>query len=668
MRPAHRIRAAVAATLVLTGLLAGSAGAQGPAGLDAPPAPVDPQTWVLPEQMTWSDYKRIPGFDWTDPAIQPKRKFRAALILGDFKDRTFIMEDAPGSDAAGNPQGVGNVPRVHLADFYKDFLMTQPQPLNRFHTVNEYWLENSYGVLGIDADGFGPYRMDYKEHEYGLGGSDAGGAGNACPIGDTCGRGFDNELLTKSAADVTAGQALNGARDYDFRFLLHAGYDESGVWQEFGEMKFQTKEAVTEAFGNPDANKPNWVATRYVPWTSFFAGEGIWSHATPGVMSTQGENDGASTYAHEFSHILGVLDNYNNPYGNPVRRAYSGPWDMLSRGTFNGPGGPHNRWQIPPTLGGTMGSHHMIRNKIRLGFSKPGEVLALERDALARTGPITADIWARAVPLGPAAGRIGLHGITIAMDQDRSPSCSISDDYRCDGGGYNLYTLEVVDRMGYDSFTPDHGVLIAKNKPADTAPFIWVTDSHAEDFNKVDFLRPDGTPAMISKGDYRQLADSLFHAGTGDDVVSEYVDTANRMHFYVLGITRDAQGVLSYRVGVRSLDGGGPFTRGVTLADAAGDPAAPGRVAVYRYSITNTGQATDLIRLSASTAAGWTTTLQHRVVEIAAGATVEVPVYVTLPSVEPDETLDPTSLTFSIASETDSTKTGTSTRQVTPVQ
>jgi len=47
-----------------------------------------------------------------------------------------------------------------------------------------------------------------------------------------------------------------------------------------------------------------------------------------------------STYAHELSHVLGIGDNYNNPFGVPAQRDYSGPWEMLSRGTFNGPGGP----------------------------------------------------------------------------------------------------------------------------------------------------------------------------------------------------------------------------------------------------------------------------------------------------------------------------------------
>ena len=281
---------------------------------------------------------------------------------------------------------------------------------------------------------------------------------------------------------------------------------------------------------------------------------------------------------------------------------------MLSRGSFNGPGGNHNRYQVPPTRGATMGSHHMLRDKLRMGFLRPDEVMFLDRNALAVTGPVFTDVWAREIPVGPTVGRSGIHGLYISLtDGDKRPACTVAEDWRCDGGGYHNYTLEVVDRMGSDSFTPDHGVLIAKNKLADLAPFKWVIDSHPEDIDKIDFTRPDGTLAKVTKGDYRQLVDALFHAGTGPGVVSEYQDTANRLHFYVLQNKRDDQGVLSYRVAVRSLDGGGPFTRGVSMADGSVEPAAPGRVAVHTFKVTNTGQGEDLIRLKATTAAGWVT-------------------------------------------------------------
>ncbi|MFP3361485.1 hypothetical protein R0K17_29695, partial [Planococcus sp. SIMBA_143] len=72
--------------------------------------------------------------------------------------------------------------------------------------------------------------------------------------------------------------------------------------------------------------------------------------------------------------------------------------ELMSRGSFNGPGGPHTRWMVMPTLGGSAPSHHMLRNKINQGFLSEEDYLNVDRDALAETGPVFADILARAVP------------------------------------------------------------------------------------------------------------------------------------------------------------------------------------------------------------------------------------------------------------------------------
>ena len=305
--------------------------------------------------MTWGDYKPIPLVDWREGESDPPKTLRAALILGDFQDQKFRV-----SETTIDPTGQPGLGVEDPAKYWLDYLFYDTDPLSpqRGHTVNEYWLENSYGLIGVDAEAFGPYTMDGKMYEYGVRdfGSDAD-----CPDGpDGCQGDFDTEVVQKSLVDVTASQQEHG--EFDFRFLLHAGYDESGVWLNYGRALFAEPDDVTDIFGPADPEHRNWATTRYVPWTSFFSAQQIWSHALPGALSTQGESDGGSTYAHELSHILGVLDNYNNPYATNPDRAYSGPWDMMSRGTFNGPGGPFERNQIPPTQGGTMGSHHMIRN------------------------------------------------------------------------------------------------------------------------------------------------------------------------------------------------------------------------------------------------------------------------------------------------------------------
>ena len=433
-------------------------------GLRTFPEPVDEQSWKLPRDMTWEEYKPVPGIDWRDTDIEPERVIKGALVIVDFPDREFILSQEEESEIAGNPIDVGSIPRDEIGQFWLDFLNT-PQKLNNYRTIDEYWRENSYGKWAIDLDAFGTYRMDHNEFQYGL--NEFGQQANMPP-------GFEGKNLRREAIEKASQDIEASGETYDFTFIVHAGYDESGVWQELGEMMFQNPESVTDAFGPPVEGMPNSAVTRYVPWTSWYAASSIWSSASGGV-SIQGENDGMGTFAHEFGHIMKLADNYNNPYANPVSRSYSGPWELMSRGSFNGPGGPHTRWMVPSTLGASAPSHHMLRNKIKQGFLSEDQYLQLDREELVVTGPVFTDVLAREVPVGEEFGREGLLGINISM-VDLTPKNSLEDDWRADmqrgEKWYDNYTLEVVDRVGYDSFLPDAGVLLAKTKNAESAPNI----------------------------------------------------------------------------------------------------------------------------------------------------------------------------------------------------
>lgn len=541
--------------------------------------PLDPQNWKNPDHMTWADYTKIPGTDWADPAAKGSvRTVKGALVLLDYPNQPFVVTQPEGSTIFRNPSAEAHdIPRDQVAAFYRDFLNT-PNALNRGHTIHEYWMEDSGGRVGVELTGFGPYEMSGKDHEYAM--EFQGGTG--CPAGDTC----TKDLRTEGGGLWVGDVGPQRAAEFDFVFYLSAGQDESSTWQEFGMMKFPTPEEVPDEWGPPDPALPNWVRTRYVPWTSWQAGSTFWPNAQIGVDSVQAESSGMAVYAHELSHILGVLDNYNNPYANPVRRSYTGIWEMLSRGSFNGPGGPHSRWLIPPTAGASLGAQHMLRNKLKLGLVDEKNVLRLSRDALADSGVVVARVTARAVQ----PGEKGLSGINVAFDTgDRSPFCRWQQDPRCDGGDYDNYTLEVVDRMGADSFTPDSGVLLAKTKNRDAAPFVWVIDANPQNIGMTDYVLPDGTAVPITVGDYRQLSDALFHAGTDSGSEYEYVDEANRLHFYVTDRHRDRRGVLSYTVAVRSLDGSGPHLRGLRLLPAVGAPAGAG-VSRCSFPLFNTGR------------------------------------------------------------------------------
>jgi M6 family metalloprotease-like protein len=561
--------------------------------------------------------------------------------------------------------------------------------LNHFTTMNGYWMEDSLGRYGVDLDAYGIYHLTGNQWEYWL--RDAGNAGAACPTGFTCNRNARTEGRNAWIADV----GLDVVNSYDNVFYVQAGQDESSTWQEFGEMMFQTMDDVTEPFGNPDPTKPNWAPTRYIPWSSFAAAKGVWPSAS-GNSSTEGESSGMGTYAHELSHNLGIGDNYNNPYGIPLRRSYTGPWDMLSRGSFNGPGGPHRRWLIPSTEGGSLGSNHNVRNRIELGTIDEANVLRLDRNQLDDSGPVVATVTARAAD----PGLDGLTGVNISLlpspdladpsRGDQSPSCVVAENPDCPGPTrtasgaisasslYNNYVLEVVDRIGNDSFQADHGVLIQRTKNADNAPFVWVIEAHPEDMNRVDFYRPDGSPAMVSYGDFRQLNDAAFHAGVGSGSQYEYVDEPNRLHFYVLDNFRQG-GIRSYRIGVMSLDGAGPQERGVKLG--------VGKVGVPRngwvdcsFSLKNTGEGvspnlgthpenvdgylgSDIYRLSATvTGTGWSGQLYNALATARFGKSTDVRVYVE----RADSYSGNGTVTLTATSESDPTKTATQTCTVRP--
>ncbi|KAI1653471.1 hypothetical protein F4813DRAFT_383250 [Daldinia decipiens] len=590
LKKAGKCRQAVSMTVLVSAVLSGHTWAA-PYTLQSDPFKVlDPQNWVNPDNMTWADYKTPPGTSWSDPSRKGSvRNFNIALVAVDYPDEPFVITRAPNSTVFGNPQLiVSGLDRTEVPAFYRDFL-NKPSDLNHNHTLHEYWMEDSGGRFGVDLTAFGAYQLPSRSYQYGIDDERGGFNEGACPSEGPCSIDLRTDALGAWRADVGS----DTADSFELVFILSAGQDESSTWQEFGEMKFLTPEDVPDEFGPPgDDSLPNYAATRYVNWTSWQAASVIWPNAGGG-SSTQGESSGMSTYAHELTHLLGIGDNYNNPYSDPPRRAYTGPWSMLSRGSFNGPGGPHTRWQIPATLGGSLGSLHTVSDKLRINLADNSSVLAVSREALSSSGPVVAEITARCI--NPGEGE--LLGLRVILGKDLSPFCNISTDALCDGGRYNNYDIEVIDRMGADSFTPDSGVMISKTKDVDSAPFQWTIDANPQDIDVIDFYRPDGTASKLTIGDYRQLADALFHAGTRSGSEYEYTDEANRLHFYIINIRRDNVGILHYTVGVRSLDGSGPSTHSVDLSEGriAEGPRARASVngVTCAFRLTNSGTYAD---------------------------------------------------------------------------
>jgi M6 family metalloprotease-like protein len=683
---AKRWLGVIAATgLALSTLALPAQAAQGPAvppkpALGSSPElqPIDPQQVVNLDTLTWDDFKPVPGTNWADPNLQPTiKKWKAALVLVDYVDVPFAVTQPQASTVWGTPGPLAHdIPRDDVAQFYAD-LLNKPNALNNGHTLNEYWMENTGGRYGVEVVAYGPYRMPKKSYQYFY--SSYGNTGpteTRCPASLAC-----NGNIRTDALAAWSGATGQKTSNFDNVFYLGAGMDQSSTWLEFGQMLFKTKEDIPDAFGPPqewkDAVKaatgkdaPNWSPTRYVPWTSWQAAASMWPNAS-GNTSIEAESSGRGVYAHEFSHNQSILDNYGNPYADNPRRDFSGVWDMMSRGSFNGPGGPHQRWSVPSVVGSQMGSLHMVRDKAKLGWVDPNSVVQVNRDNLKNQGvAVVRGVQARAVQEpGATMGVNVVLGTTAAGDLSNG-SCKttdLPDGWKCDGGSYNNYTIEVVDRMGQDSYTSDSGVLLAKTKNSDSSPFHWVIDAHPEDIDLIDYYMADGTPVKLTRGDHRQLNDALFHAGTDSGSLNEYVDTYNKLHFYIINKHRDARGVLTYDVAVRNTDGAGPNARGVAVAAPSKRTVQQFAVGACTFPVTNTGEAganpanpglvdSDVYRLSAETsAAGWSTWLPNDLAAIKAGETANLPVYVKRDA----KGAGSAEVTFTATSESDKTKTAT---------
>lgn len=660
-------------TLVAFALLA-TAGF-GPAKSDDKfPPPIDPWQAKDHDLMTWDDYRLLPGVDCADPSLKPERGFRLAVVAVDFPDQSFVITLPKGSDPFGNPQ-IDPIPREKVAQFYADFF-TKLGEINHGQTIHRYWMEQSRGKFGISqVDAFGPYRMPKPHWYYGL---NEYGQNDRTPDGSLAQGRLEQDCDTLWIADV--GQDIR--KNYDAILRIYAGYDETGVWMEFGEMKFNSKEEIPPEWGNPNPDKPRWVKTRYVEWTSWLAGSQQW-----GLSSMrQGENSG--TIAHELGHFAFRLpDLNNNPYVKPYRRAAAGPWDIMDRGCFNGPGGPHMRWVVPPIRGAAVPPGLMIRNRMECGFIPEGQLLKLSRTGLAQSGLVVADVTARAVDPLPGT----FTGITVRLDGsepgDRTPPDDPATNPLSPGiPNYNFYSLEVVQRIGFDSFCPDNGVLIAKNKdnlqgnnsgPNAFNSYIWVIDADPEDINMKDYVKPNGEKVMRTIADYRQLDDALFHAGFDSGSQFEYEDTPNRLHFYVIDLHRNKNGILSYTLAVRSLDGAGPQERGVHLKVPA-EQKAKEDVTPVAFTLINMGKPVkieaslypsdvtpytnyDVYRLSASVdGKGWTGKLLNALAAVEFGKSTTITVYVSLE----DGASRSGTVTLRAVSKSDPTKIATASARV----
>ena len=105
------------------------------------------------------------------------------------------------------------------------------------------------------------------------------------------------------------------------------------------------------------------------------------------------------------------------------------------------------------------------------------------------------------------------------------------------------------------------------------------------------------------------------------------------------------------------MDGAGPHRRGVEV-ETAEAVSLRGLDDAVTVTVRNTGEATDLFRISAAVGeSGWNALIDNALADIPAGRTAAIPVRITRPS----PTANTAQLVFTAASESDNSKKASAT-------
>gem|GEM_PF-4549859 len=522
--------------------------------------------------------------------------------------------------------------------------------------------------------------------------------------------GYTQSFLRDKVAEVKSRKAAGTLAEFEFKFPA-------------ADWAWQTTYSYGNAGPTRYVPWSSWIAT-VSRWSSSGSSTVPRSPANGGGsrsirQSGQGESDGMGVFAHEFGHITGLSDNYEATMWTQNVSPKTEYWDLMSRGDKVGPGGYHSRWMVPSGReAGSSPAHYMMFSKQRAAYYDAGDLLELSVAQLKTGTPVVAEIVARNIPMNngglyPQLEDYGLispnfyKAINLTFDTanpDVTPL--VTTGYSLSRWRAGRTAIEVVDRSGYDSFAADHGVLISRIQSGSTDTHRWVVDSHLYNINLIDYYL-NGVPTYYCIGHSDQLNDALFHAGKsfvdtgyykGDyivnsdgtsqlgsgtkhssarqweerngrdiisgDTVNEWHDTYNKMHFYILAKNYHEGKYgefLSYTVGMLHDDGaavGGDLT--VNLNNI--ERETPLKVAVAYFDITNTGSATDIIRVNAS---GYLEgLLLNDLYAIEAGQNITVPLYIELPGDIRTKNLSGQTITLTASSESNGNKIGAATVSV----
>ena len=228
-------------------------------------------------------------------------KLPVLVILVDFADKNF-------SDNVGTPAPAAYYDRFFHQEGFSDF--------GARGSAYDYYRDASCGRYDPQFHVYGPVKVSGNYKEYG----GSSGHENTYMMIDEAVR------LADAQYDIDFSMFdTDGDGKVDNVYCLYAGYgradssDSESIWPHSYELH------------NRDAT---------------FDLDGVTFDRYTVSQQVNGQTDdpvGIGTFVHEFGHVLGLADHYNNSskFGNPVNNV--GNWDLMSSGSYN------DNQNCPPT-------------------------------------------------------------------------------------------------------------------------------------------------------------------------------------------------------------------------------------------------------------------------------------------------------------------------------
>ena len=267
-----------------------------------------------------------------------------------------------------------------------------------FPSVQDYFKQSSGNKYEPVFDVFGPYTLDYNMAYYGANDSEGNDEHPDQMVVDACAKAYADGC-NFSHYDT------NGDGKVDNIYVIYAGYGEAAgapantIWPHSWE-----------------------IYSSNVTGTLTYNGKTLKHYACSAELSGKsGSNsDGVGTFAHEFSHVIGLPDYYDTDYGtNSDNGVTPGEWTLMDQGSYNGSG------QYPPL--------YSIYDKYFMGWTTPK---FLAKDEIKNVTMTTT--WNDAYQINGGASRV---------------ACTNTN---------TVYYIENRQKSGYDQYLPGHGMVVWK--------------------------------------------------------------------------------------------------------------------------------------------------------------------------------------------------------------